>query len=82
MRATWSMAAGLQQCGQHNGQPRIWIVTAWAELADGARERITIRPKGKCNLAAIVELMNRELSAFESDHGQPSVSAGFTAVAR
>ena len=52
MKATWTMEGGLQQHGQHSGQPRVWTVTAWAELADKSRERIMIRPRGKCQRRA------------------------------
>lgn len=57
-------------------------VKAWAELADKSRERIMIRPRGKCQLAGIVEIMNAELTKFEEEHGQPAIAAGFTAIAR
>ena len=82
MKATWTMEGGLQQHGQHSGQPSVWTVTAWAELADKSRERIMIRPRGKCQLAGIVEIMNAELAKFEEEHGQPAIAAGFTAIAR
>lgn len=82
MIATWSTRAGLSFRGQHQGQPRIWHVTAWAILPDGTRETLTVRPKGKCLLRDIVPLVNKELEKFEAEHGVESVDAGFQAIAR
>lgn len=83
MKAFWSMASDrLTKVGKHDGQPRRWTVTAWAMLPDGTKERITIRPGTKCNLDVIVQVMNRELTAFEQEHGLSCIDAGFTAVAR
>jgi hypothetical protein len=55
MKATWTMKAGLSVIGQHTpGNPRHWTVSAWAALPDGTKERVTVRPKGKCTLYDLI----------------------------
>ena len=82
MHATWTLTKGLQVTGQHHGQARHWTVTAWAELPDGKRERLTVRPPVKCTLHDILPLINRELEKFEIEFGQAAINAGFQAIAR
>lgn len=82
MIATWSMQAGLTIRGQHNGQPRRWTITAWAQLPDWTRETVNIRPPVKCTLKEILPLVNQELENFEIETGVASVDAGFQAIAR
>lgn len=58
MKATWSMQKGLEVVGQANrGQPRIWIVDAWARVGS-QKMRVLLRPKGKCHLSDLAEMIN------------------------
>lgn len=82
MIATWSMHAGLQMRGQHNGQPRVWTVTAWASIASGEKISVYIKPRGKVKLADLIDLANEALTEIEVEKNQPTTDAGFTAVAR
>jgi hypothetical protein len=83
MRATWSMRAGLNVVGQHKpGQRRLWTVQAWAQLEDGRRETVQVRPKAPCKISDLISIINKELGKFEEETGMPSVDAGFTALAR
>ncbi len=83
MKATWTMTSGLHVVGQHQpGQPRHWTVSAWAALPDGTKERVTVRPKGKCTLYDLIPFINGELHKFEKETGIATTDAGFTAVAR
>lgn len=83
MRATWSIKAGLHVVGQHTpGRPRHWTVSAWASLPDGTKEKVTVRPRGKCTLYDLIPFINGELLKFEQEMGIATTDAGFTAVAR
>lgn len=83
MKALWTLNGGLQVIGQHiPNNPRRWTVTAWAMTPDGTKERVNVRPNGKCTLHPIIELMNKALSDFEREMGVATVNAGFMAVAR
>lgn len=82
MNAVWSMAGGLTISGQHNGQPRVWTVTAWARIASGEKISVYLKPKGKCRLADLIDLANAALTEIEVEHNQPTTDAGFVAVAR
>ena len=82
MIATWTMNGGLQMRGRHNGQPRVWTVTAWASIASGEKISVYIKPKGKVKLADLIDLANEALMQIEVEKNQPTTDAGFTAVAR
>ena len=83
MKATWSMNKGLTIIGQPNqGQPRHWTVKAWASIASGEKIEVLVRPKGKVQLAQIIDLTNDALMEIEVERDQPTIDAGFVAVAR
>lgn len=82
MIAQWTMSQGLTVRGDHHGNPRRWTITAWGQLADGTKERITVRPPSKCTLRDLIPLVNGQLQKFEAEHGVEIIEAGFQAVAR